>query len=248
MTKVVKSLHDLKKLDELTPARVGLDRAGSSVSTAELLQFDLDHARARDAVHLPFHAEDIEKQLGGRNIDVIQVHSAASDRTIYLQRPDLGRQLDETSRRLLEKDRPTGKRGFDLAIIIADGLSTSAIHSNAIPFLDAFLPLASERGWHCAPVFIASQARVALADEIGEALNARLSIILIGERPGLSASNSMGIYLTYAPRRGRTDAERNCISNIRQGGLSHMDAAEQLEILITRAFQLKLTGVHLKEN
>jgi ethanolamine ammonia-lyase small subunit len=211
-----------------------------------MLSFDLDHARARDAVHLPFHTAEIEKQLGERNIESFQVHSAAADRTIYLQRPDLGRQLDANSRQLLEKYAASEKREFDIAVIAADGLSTTAIHNNAVPFLDEFLHLASNNSWTCSPVAIASQSRVALADEIGEILKARLCIILIGERPGLSAADSMGIYLTYGPRRGRADAERNCISNVRHGGLALDEAARQLTQLIGKAFELKLSGVQLK--
>ena len=246
MTKAVRSLYDLKRLNELTSARVGLNRVGSSVSTEEMLSFDLDHARARDAVHLPFHKEEIEKHLEERNIEFLQAHSAAADRTIYLQRPDLGRQLDERSRQLLEKYAESEHREFDIAIIVADGLSTTAIHTNAVPFLDGFLPLVSNSSWTCSPVVIASQGRVALADEIGEMLKARLSVILIGERPGLSAADSMGIYLTYDPRMGRTDAERNCISNVRHGGLGLDEAARQLARLIGKAFELELSGVRLK--
>ena len=176
MTKAVRSLYDLKRLHELTPARVGLARVGSSVSTKEMLNFDLDHARARDAVHLPFHNEEIEKQLNDRNVETLQVHSAATDRTIYLQRPDLGRQLDENSRQLLKTYTASDNREIDVAIIVADGLSTTAIHTNAVPFLDGFLPLASNREWTCAPVVIASQGRVALLDFDAECNDVRLAV------------------------------------------------------------------------
>ncbi len=246
MTHKSKSLNVLRQLKELTPARIGLVRAGSSISTHDMLRFDLDHARARDAVHLPFDSANIASQLHDRQIQPICVHSAAVDRTNYLQRPDLGRSLDDLSRQRLKPHRSQDNKGYDLAMVIADGLSTQAIHSNAIAFIDSFKNYSAAYDWRWAPVVIASQARVALADEIGEILNARLSIILIGERPGLSAADSMGIYLTYAPRIGRTDAQRNCISNIRQAGLSTEKAARQLQVLISAAFRRGLSGVNLK--
>lgn len=241
------ALSRLKQLHELTPARIGLARAGSSISTREVLKFDLDHARARDAVHLPFDSANIEEALRVRELPVVQVHSAATGRAVYLQRPDLGRQLDGSSRSVLEQSRPPDGHDFDLGVVIADGLSARAVHTNAIPLLDQFrlLPGVQDRRW--SPVVIASQARVAIADEIGEILNSRISIILIGERPGLSAADSMGLYLTFAPRKGRTDAERNCISNIRPGGLGHTDAARKLESLIHAAFKRRLSGVLLKD-
>lgn len=242
MTKAVKPLSDLERLKTLTPARIGLGRAGSSLATREVLAFDLDHARARDAVHLPFDRQAVEEALQKRNLATLQVHSAATDRTTYLQRPDLGRRLDESSqKRLTGVDAPC-----DLVVIIADGLSTRAIHDNAVAFLDEFLPLAQKRGWRHAPIMIASQARVALADDIGGLLAARLSIILIGERPGLSAADSMGIYITFSPCKGRTDAERNCLSNIRPSGMALAKAARQLERLIVSALDQGLTGVALK--
>lgn len=236
----------LRKLKAFTSARIGLERAGSSLTTRDVLAFDRDHARARDAVHLPFDVEGLVTQLQARHLTAIQVRSAARDRAIYLQRPDLGRKLDPASRERLRDARLRDDAGFDVGVVIADGLSTHAIHTNAVAFLDDFLPLVGKHGWRHSPIVVASQARVAIADEIGELLGARLSVILIGERPGLSAADSMGIYVTYAPRNGRTDAERNCISNIRPGGLGHRDAAEQLHRLITGALQRELTGVDLK--
>ena len=241
------ALSRLKQLHELTPARIGLARAGSSISTQEVLKFDRDHARARDAVHLPFDTENIEEALRVRELPVVKVHSAAADRSVYLQRPDLGRQLDGDSRRRLEHFRPPDCPDFDLGVVIADGLSARAVHANAIPLVDQFRLLPGVQDWHWGPVVIASQARVAIADEIGEILNTRISIILIGERPGLSAADSLGIYLTFAPRKGRTDAERNCISNIRPKGLGYKDAARKLESLIHEAFKRRLSGVLLKD-
>lgn len=247
MTKAVNHLTDMERLKALTPARIGLDRAGSSLATREVLAFDLDHARARDAVHLPFNRQELESALHQRNLATVQVSSAAADRTTYLQRPDLGRLIDEADRGRLAGCQAGSDAGCDLAIVVADGLSTRAIHDNAVAFLDAFLPLAEHHGWRHAPIVIASQARVAIADEIGHLLGARLSIILIGERPGLSAADSMGIYVTFGPRKGRTDAERNCLSNIRPAGLAWPAAARQLERLIISAFDQEVTGVALKQ-
>ena len=246
MTRTPKPFHDLTQLKALTPARIGLARAGASISTHDMLAFDRDHARARDAVHLPFDPAAIASRLDERHIPSLCVHSAAADRMTYLQRPDLGRQLDDPSRQRLNLHRSPDNEPYDLVVVIADGLSTRAVHRNAIAVVDSFQNHAAAHGWRWAPVVIASQARVALADEIGERLNARLSIILIGERPGLSAADSMGIYLTHAPRIGRTDAQRNCISNIRQAGLDPDTAARQLELLIAAAFRLGLSGVKLK--
>lgn len=246
MKKDISPVNGLAPLKSLTPARIGLTRAGSSLATQEVLAFDLDHARARDAVHLPFNRNALEKELRSHNLPVIQVHSAAAERTIYLQRPDLGRLLDEAARDKLAEYRAGTDEVFDIAVIVADGLSTKAIHENAVVFLDAFLPRAGRNGWRHPPVIIASQARVSIADEIGGLLGARLSIILIGERPGLSSADSMGIYVTFAPGKGRTDAERNCLSNIRSSGLPPDQAARQLEKLIIAAFDQKVTGVALK--
>ncbi len=246
MNNNLKTLKDLSRLKNITTARIGLERAGSSIATQHMLNFDLDHARARDAVHLPFEAEEIETRLHSRKIESIKVESAAADRTTYLQRPDLGRQLNDASRQVLKNLASSGNIGFDLCIVIADGLSTSAIHINAIGFLDVFLHRAYVCDLSCAPVIIASNARVAIADEVGEILKTRVSVILIGERPGLSASDSMGIYLTYSPQKGRTDADKNCISNIRESGLTYIEAARQLESLIQASLKQGLSGVHLK--
>ena len=246
MTRKLKSLYDLTQLKPLTPARIGLARAGSSIATREMLAFDLDHARARDAVHLPFDPATIVSQLDARQIRSVCVQSAAADRTTFLQRPDLGRQLDAPSRQRLKPYRSSDKEGYDLAMVIADGLSARAVHRNAVALVDHFQTVSADHEWRWAPLVIASQARVALADEIGERLHARLAIILIGERPGLSAADSMGIYLTYAPRIGCTDAQRNCLSNIRQAGLRPEKAARQLHTLVVAAFKKGLSGVKLK--
>jgi ethanolamine ammonia-lyase small subunit len=251
----LKTAADLRTLRDLTAARIGLHRSGSSIATPEILAFDLDHARARDAVHLSFDVAGIERGLRERGLQPLSVHSAAADRTQYLQRPDLGRRLSAAARETLRASAGSGADNGSvtmnpatIALVIADGLSTRAIHDNALPFLDAWLPLCAQHGWLLTPPVIASQARVALADEIGAELRARLSLILIGERPGLSAADSMGIYLTYAPCPGRSDAERNCISNVRPGGLSYQDAAELTTRLVAGALQRGITGVELKDD
>ncbi|NMF87671.1 ethanolamine ammonia-lyase subunit EutC [Aromatoleum petrolei] len=235
------------QLRRFTSARIALGRAGSSLPTHAHLEFQLAHARARDAVHHALPVESLSAGLGARDLQFELVHSAAPDRPAYLQRPDLGRRLDTPSRAALQAQRARDDAPFDLALVIADGLSAFAIERNALPFLDALLPQLPPRSWRLAPVVIAEQARVALGDDIAQALNARMVAVLIGERPGLSSPDSMGIYLTWQPRPGTTDAQRNCISNIRREGL-HLDlAAEKLLWLMTEARRRQLSGVSLKD-
>lgn len=229
------------KLRALTPARVGLGRTGVSQQTRDLLDFQRCHALARDAVHARLEAAALAAtlaQLSGR--EVVRLHSAAPDRATYLQRPDLGRQLNEASRRLIESQ----PGDCELALIVADGLSALAVERHAAPLLAELLPRLAD--WRLAPLCIVEQGRVAIGDEIGAALGARLAVVLLGERPGLSAPDSLGVYITWNPRAGRTDAERNCISNIRGGGLGYVGAAEQLAALLAEARRLQLTGVALK--
>ncbi|HKE27811.1 MAG TPA: ethanolamine ammonia-lyase subunit EutC [Bryobacteraceae bacterium] len=223
-------------LKSLTPARVTLGRSGHSLTTAELLRFDLDHARARDAVH-----EALDS--GWLKHPHIEVASAALDRRRYLLRPDLGRQLSpESAARLASGD-------YDAAIVIADGLSAPAIHHHAAPFLDMLLPRLKEEQWRLAPLVVVRQARVAIADEIAHRLGARMAVILIGERPGLTSPDSLGIYLTWEPRPARTtDAERNCISNVRPEGLPYPLAAHKLLFLMHESRRRRLSGVSLKES
>lgn len=230
-------------LARLTPARIGLGRSGASLPTREVLRFGLAHAQARDAVQIPFRAGEIAAALAALPAAIVQVESAASSRDLYLRRPDLGRQLSADSLTALAQHRGA----FDLALVVADGLSSTAIHQNAVPFVAALLPLLQRRRLSLAPLVVASQARVALGDEIGEALGARAVVVLIGERPGLSSPDSLGAYLTFAPRRGLSDAARNCISNIRPGGLAHGHAAFKLAWLIGEALRRSLTGVALKD-
>jgi ethanolamine ammonia-lyase small subunit len=231
-------------LAEMTPARIALGRAGASLPTREVLAFALDHARARDAVHIPFDAAFTAAQIEALGFETLEVASAAPDRATYLRRPDLGRRLDAASPALLDR-RP--RDAPDVLIVIADGLSSAAIHAHAAPLLAALAPHLAARGWRTGPVVLAHQARVGLGDEIGERLGARFVVLLVGERPGLSAADSLGAYLTFAPRVGRTDAERNCISNIRPAGLSYEDAAFRIAWHVGEALRLGYSGVTLKD-
>jgi len=235
--------HGLRRF---TPARIALGRTGHSLPTAALLAFNLAHAQARDAVHQPLDSAALLPALDSRGIATLQVHSAAPDRAHYLRRPDLGRRLDAPSAALLDAYSAQHSARPDLVFVLADGLSAHATAHHALPLLSAVLPRLQD--WAIGPVVIAQQSRVALGDEIGERLQAGLVVILIGERPGLSSPDSLGIYLTYAPRVGRSDAERNCISNIRPQGLSYPAAAHKLHFLLTMARRLALTGIQLKDD
>jgi ethanolamine ammonia-lyase small subunit len=218
-------------LRSFTPARVALGRTGHAVPTAELLRFRLDHARARDAVH-----EKLDPASLG--VPHLLLRSAAPDRTTYLRRPDLGRMLNASTQ--------VEKGDYDAAIVIADGLSACAVHHHAVALLGTLTPLLAD--WRLAPLTVVLQGRVAIGDEIGERLGAQQVVMLIGERPGLTSPDSLGIYLTWDPHPGRTDAERNCISNVRTEGLSYAVAARQLHFLMSEARVRKLSGVHLKED
>jgi ethanolamine ammonia-lyase small subunit len=226
-----------------TSARIGLGRVGNALPTAEVLRFGLAHALARDAIHTPLDVVELTAELNAQGWPTLLVKSRAPDRETYLRRPDLGRRLDADDR--LRLDGMRGE-GCDLALVIGDGLSSAAVARHAVPLLTALHPLLPAN-WRIAPVVIATQARVALADEVGEALGARMVAILIGERPGLSSPDSLGIYLTWAPRVGRSDAERNCISNVRPEGLPYGAAAYRLNWLMQQASTLGLTGVELKD-
>lgn len=228
-----------------TPARIALGRAGAALPTGEVLRFALAHAKARDAVNASFNAPAPAGEIGALGLRSFVVRSAAPDRSTYLRRPDLGRQLSPEVRDALAVARAGGT--CDLAVVVADGLSATAAHTQVVPLLRAFLPWAQRAGWRLAPVVLAHQARVALGDEVGALLHARAIALLIGERPGLSSPDSLGIYLTYDPRPGRTDAERNCISNVRPEGLSFELAAYKMAWLLDRALTLQLTGVRLKD-
>ncbi|GAB3256978.1 ethanolamine ammonia-lyase subunit EutC [Chitinimonas naiadis] len=228
-------------LGNLTQARIGLGRAGPALPTREVLAFGLAHAQARDAVHQALDADALAHQLQATGLDILQVNSRAPDRRTYLQRPDLGRRLASDSAAPLALHQGEA----DLAIVIADGLSALATTRQTAPLLQCLLPLLS--GLSIAPLVIASQSRVALADEVGELLGSRAVLILLGERPGLSSPDSLGAYLTYAPKVGCLDAARNCVSNIRPEGLPPAAAAHKLAWLIRAALRLQLTGVGLKD-
>lgn len=225
------------RLQALTPARVGLGRTGVSQQARDVLAFQLAHARARDAVHATMDAAALQAAIAELAPAVIRLHSAATDRAAYLQRPDLGRQLEAKSREVLGRVQTSG---FDLALIVADGLSALAVERHVPALLTELLPRLVD--WKLAPICIVEQGRVAIGDEIGSALRAELSVVLIGERPGLSSPDSLGAYITWQPRPGRTDAERNCISNIRAEGLSYREAAEQLVNCLAMARKRRLTG------
>ncbi|MBV9563951.1 MAG: ethanolamine ammonia-lyase subunit EutC [Bradyrhizobium sp.] len=235
-----RSIADLK---ELTPARVALGRSGASLPTEALLGFTLDHARARDAVHAPFDASSLVTALGGLGLRAMRVASQAVERQLYLRRPDLGRRLDPASAALLAGEKNTDP----LIVVIGDGLSPKAVHAHAAEVMRHLMPRLAAEGIGVGVVVVASGARVALGDEIGAMLGARMAVMLIGERPGLSAPDSLGAYLTFAPRIGCTDAERNCVSNIHREGLTCDEAAFKIAWLAGEGLRREVTGVALKD-
>lgn len=240
-------LNPWLELRRLTPARIALGRTGTSLPTNAQLDFQYAHAQARDAVHLPFDHQELSTQLRARGRDSLLLHSAASDRHSYLQRPDLGRKLNEASAQQLREHAQAYPGGVDVAVVIADGLSALAVHRHALPFLTRLEEHTAAEGWSLSPVVLVEQGRVAVADEIGELLGARMVVILIGERPGLSSPDSLGLYFTYQPKVGLTDAYRNCISNVRLEGLSYGLAAHRLAYLMHEACRRQLSGVNLKD-
>jgi ethanolamine ammonia-lyase small subunit len=234
-----------QQLRRLTTARIALGRAGGSLRTKELLDFRLAHARARDAVHAPFDAAAMAARLRFPDTSVLCLQSAARTQADFLRRPELGRKLSEASRAQLAAVPPTQP---DVVLIISDGLSSLAATEHAPPLLEVLVPLLRERGLTLAPIIVVDHGRVAIQDEIGGQLGARLSLMLLGERPGLSAADSLGAYFTHAPRSGLRDSARNCISNIRSEGLSPADAARKLMHLIGESFRRGLSGVELKDD
>ena len=244
------SLDPWQQLKGFTRARIALGRVGSSLPTSEVLDFGLAHAMARDAVHLALDVNALEASVQGQGFGTIRVHSRAPDRASYLLRPDWGRRLDDKSQTNLESlaysESVNQSKPIDLLIVVGDGLSSLAVARHVEPMLleiRNYLPT----DWRLGPVVIASQARVAIADEIGQALGARMVAMLIGERPGLSSPDSLGIYLTYHPKSGLSDADRNCISNVRPEGLQYPAAAKKLLWLAKEASRLKISGVALKD-
>ncbi|MET3844856.1 ethanolamine ammonia-lyase subunit EutC [Bradyrhizobium sp. OAE829] len=236
-----RSLSDLR---ELTPARVGLGRAGASMPTEALLAFTLDHARARDAVHGAFDTSRLVEGLASLGLAPVLLSSQARNRRDYLRRPDLGRMLDPASQRALV-DRNDSPCQF--AIVVGDGLSPAAVNVHAIELVRHLVPRLEEAGIQPGGTAVASGARVALGDEIGAMFGARMVLMLIGERPGLSAPDSLGAYLTFAPRIGLTDADRNCVSNIHGAGLSYDEAAFKIAWLVREGLARQVTGVALKD-
>lgn len=236
-----------QSLAALTAARIGLGRAGGSVPTQPLLAFQLAHARARDAVLQDLDSDALDAQLAGAGFETLRLASAARDRATFIARPDLGRILDDASRQVLEARAQTVP--FDCAVVIADGLSARAVMAHAVPLLEELQTRLTPSEWQLAPVAIMRQGRVAIGDEIGALLPARMTVLLIGERPGLSSPDSLGVYLTHDPLPGRSNAERNCLSNIRPPeGLSYAVAAHKLAYLMQEARRRQLSGVELKED
>jgi ethanolamine ammonia-lyase small subunit len=233
----------LNPLKEFTAARIGIGRTGTSIPLKQSLAFKLAHAHARDAVYSELDIDKLSSDLQQFELPVLCLHSQAAYREQYLQRPDLGRQLNEESIGQL-----SDYIANDIAIVIADGLSATAVNSNAISLLKILIPQLQSARLKLAPICLVKQGRVAVADDIGLHLNAKLSLILIGERPGLSAADSMGAYLTFNPSPGLTDESRNCISNIRPHGLHFKPAAKKIFYLIQEAFKRKISGVGLKDN
>jgi ethanolamine ammonia-lyase small subunit len=248
MDKVIKGLPDhdahLDLLKEFTAARIGIGRTGVSIPIKQALELKLAHAHARDAVYSQLDAAKLTDELKQFGLHMLHLHSKAQYREEYLQRPDKGRKLKKSSANQLE-----GFAGnYDVVIIIADGLSATAVNENTLPLLQKLIPLLQAANLTLAPLCLIQQGRVAVGDKIAHLLQARFSIMLIGERPGLSAADSVGAYLTYDPKPSLTDESRNCISNIRPKGLGYNAAAEKIFYLVQESFRLKLSGVELKDN
>jgi len=231
-------------LRAFTAARIALGRTGTSVPLREALAFRLAHAHARDAVYSTLDTARLLADLPALGLPVLQVRSQTGTRPQYLQRPDLGRRLAEASRAELA-GQAAGP--YDLALVLADGLSATALNCHALPLLRRLVPTLQGAGWQLAPLVLAEQARVALADEVGHLLRARLVLVLLGERPGLSAPDSLGAYFTHGPRPGLTDEARNCVSNIRPEGLGYAAAADKLFFLLQASWRRQLSGVALKD-
>ncbi|MFD1256610.1 ethanolamine ammonia-lyase subunit EutC [Mucilaginibacter terrae] len=245
MNKPAINNHDLlASLKAFTAARIALGRVGNSIPLNQSLQLKLAHAHARDAIYSEFNVDGLIEGLQHHDLPIFRVHSNAESREQYLQRPDMGRQLHEASAQTLYVHAAP----CDICIIVADGLSAHAVNTNAIPLINALMILFKGLKYSLSPLILASQSRVALADPVAYALQAKLSIILIGERPGLSSADSVGAYLTYNPKPGLTDESRNCVSNIRPAGLSFDIAAQKIFYLVQEAFKRRLSGVNLKDN
>ncbi|CUX65279.1 MULTISPECIES: ethanolamine ammonia-lyase subunit EutC [Agrobacterium] len=231
-------------LKDMTDARVSLGRHGAGLPTRAQLAFLLDHARAREAVWTSVDRRSLADRLDRLGLSVVNVDSMARDRSIYVRRPDLGRQLSAESTARLKQKRTI--EGYDVAIIVADGLSSSAVDLNAVPLIEALVPRLASLNLASSPIVLANQARVAIGDPIGEALGAELTIVLVGERPGLSSADSLGAYITFGPASGNPDSNRNCVSNIRDGGLPTREAADIITALTRDMMSTRVSGVGLK--
>lgn len=231
-------------LKQFTDARIALGRTGCSVLTDDYLQFSLAHARARDTIYMPFQKDKVNAQLKTLGLDTIEVSSRATSRSVFLRQPDMGRRLDDESRQRLADIH---YKGADVLLVIGDGLSSKAVNKQAVPLISRFLPYMDELGLSVGPVVLANESRVALGDDIAETLHCGLVAILIGERPGLSSPDSLGVYITYKPFAGRLESERNCISNVRPEGLSYDKAAFKMAWLVEAAYDMGKTGTELKD-
>ncbi|MGI4790982.1 MAG: ethanolamine ammonia-lyase subunit EutC [Janthinobacterium lividum] len=231
------------QIRQFTPARIGIEPVGVSQPTAANLDFQWDHAQARDAVNASLDAAGLTPELHGLGLETLRLHSKATDRDEYLQRPDLGRLLNDESQASF-----AGQTGsFDVVFVIADGLSATAVNRHAVPFLHSVLPALRDNGWRIAPAVLVEQSRVAVGDDVAEGLGAEMVVVLIGERPGLTSPDSLGVYLTWKPRQETRDSERNCISNVRPEGLAYADAASKLLYLMSESRRRCISGVLLKE-
>jgi len=233
-------------LRKYTPARIAIGRAGGSLPTQELLDFAWAHAEARDAVKMDLNVEKLAASIERLGVKCLRLESAAGDRDTYVRRPDLGRRLSDARREAIAKLHPP-TASPDVALIVADGLSAVAAQEQAVKVLEKLLPMMSASRIAAAPVCVVKNGRVAIEDEIGEMLKATAAVILLGERPGLGTADSLGAYLVYQPKVGKTDAQRNCVSNIREAGLRPEAAAETIHYLLSEALRRKISGVMLKD-
>jgi ethanolamine ammonia-lyase small subunit len=232
------------RLRGLTAARIGLQRSGASLATAPLLAFQLAHAQARDAVHAELDTARLADELGRQGAAVLSIASAAADKHSYLMRPDLGRSLAQNAQTTLAAH--AGQ--YDVVFVVSDGLSARAVQTHAAPIMAAVLPALRTDNWRIAPFVVARHGRVALGDAVATLLGARCVVVLIGERPGLSAPDSMGAYLTWQPGEQTSDADRNCVSNIRPDGIGYADAAFKLAHLLSAMRKRGISGIRLKDD
>lgn len=236
-----------EKLKQFTDARIALGRAGCSIPTQAMLEFQLAHAQARDAVYQALDVELLQKACTNMNLASLHVQSQASDKEIYLKRPDLGRLLNGDSKQTLIDYRQNNTDEYDVCIVVGDGLSALAIEENAVAFIQSLNEQIKHEAWTLAPIMIATGSRVALGDQVAEILKAKMLVMLIGERPGLSSPDSMGIYYTWDAKTGYLDSKRNCISNVRPAGLPITVATQRLMNLMRNSKKLGLSGVNLKD-